>query len=251
MMTKRAVIVGVNKYRAGNNLRYCLNDVNMINDALCDCGYETALLTSPEIPWSSDDIATKDSILESLSVAVSKTKPGDSLLFYFSGHGSQVPDRSGDEPDGYDEVLCPSDMDFASGTYITDDDLGRIFNELPDGAALEVMLDCCHAGMGSGRSVTNKSMPPFPGHDAVVRRITDGIDVKNRVIWGACEENEISQEMFFPLLGGGHGVFTMAMLRAMAKGLGRSDTAQYVASVCEAVSPHQNPTLVVNGKKVI
>ena len=249
-MAKRAVIVGINSYSTGNNLQYCVNDALRVHDALRDRGYRAELLTSPEYKWT-DDVASKNSITKTLSDAVSKTKPGDSLLFYFSGHGSQVPDRSGDEPDGYDEILCPSDMDFASGTYITDDDLGRIFNELPDSAALEVMLDCCHAGMGSGRSVTNKSMPPFPGHDAVVRRITDGIDVKNRVIWGACEENEISQEMFFPLLGGGHGVFTMAMLRAMAKGLGRSDTAQYVASVCEAVSPHQNPTLVVNGKKVI
>lgn len=249
-MTKRAVIVGVNHCRSGNNLQYCANDAMRLYDALRDRGYRAELLTSPEYKWT-DDIASKDSIIKALTAAVLKTKPGDSLLFYFSGHGSQVPDRSGDEPDGYDEVLCPSDMDFASGTYITDDDLGRIFNQLTEDAALEVMLDCCHAGLGSGRSVTNRSMPPFPGHDAVIRHITDGIDVKNRAIWGACRENEISQEMFFPLLGGGHGVFTMAMLRAMAKGLSRLDTADYVASVCEAVSPHQNPTLVVNGKKIM
>lgn len=249
-MTKRAVIVGINSYRTGNNLQYCVNDAFKMHGAMLRAGYDAEILTSPYMAFGTD-AATKNSIIRSLTEAVSDTKPGDSLLFYFSGHGSQVADSSGDEIDGYDEILCPSDMDFGSGTYITDDDLGLIFNQLPEDAALEVMLDCCHAGLGSGRSVTNRSMPPFPGHDAVIRHITDGIDVKNRVIWGACRENEVSQEMFFPLLGGGHGVFTMAMLRAIAKGLGRSETAQYVAFVCEAVSPYQNPTLVINGKKVI
>ncbi|KAE9446983.1 hypothetical protein C3L33_21141, partial [Rhododendron williamsianum] len=34
---------------------------------------------------------------------------GDSLVFFYSGHGSQVPDFDGDEADGFDESLCPVD----------------------------------------------------------------------------------------------------------------------------------------------
>ena len=41
---------------------------------------------------------------------VQATQPGDSLLFQFSGHGSQVPDYSGDETDGLNETLCPCDF---------------------------------------------------------------------------------------------------------------------------------------------
>lgn len=35
--------------------------------------------------------------------------PGDSLFFMFSGHGGQKEDVSGDEEDGYDETILPSD----------------------------------------------------------------------------------------------------------------------------------------------
>lgn len=37
-------------------------------------------------------------------------QPGDSLFFHFSGHGSQQYDRNGDEEDGYDETICPTDF---------------------------------------------------------------------------------------------------------------------------------------------
>ena len=44
------------------------------------------------------------------------------ILFHFSGHGSQIRDRDGDElKDHLDEIICPHDMDW-DGTYIVDDD---------------------------------------------------------------------------------------------------------------------------------
>ncbi|PNX62738.1 metacaspase-1 [Trifolium pratense] len=37
---------------------------------------------------------------------VEGSKPGDSLVFYFYGHGSRVKDRNVDEVDGCDDILC-------------------------------------------------------------------------------------------------------------------------------------------------
>jgi hypothetical protein len=60
-------------------------------------------------------------------------KAGDKLLFHFSGHGSQIRDRDGDElKDQLDEIICPHDMDW-NGTYIVDDDLKAVFSKLPAG----------------------------------------------------------------------------------------------------------------------
>lgn len=39
--------------------------------------------------------------------------PGDSLVFHYSGHGSQKMDYSGEELDGKNETLCPSDFQTA------------------------------------------------------------------------------------------------------------------------------------------
>ena len=41
---------------------------------------------------------------------VQACQPGDSLVFQFSGHGSQVRDYSGDEVDGLNETLLPCDF---------------------------------------------------------------------------------------------------------------------------------------------
>jgi hypothetical protein len=51
------------------------------------------------------------------------------LFFNFSGHGTQVEDLDGDEEDGFDEALCPSDFDTA-GT-LTDDALCKWLESLP------------------------------------------------------------------------------------------------------------------------
>lgn len=39
-----------------------------------------------------------------------KTEQGDSAIIYYSGHGSQVVDFDGDEEDGFDEIIWPTDM---------------------------------------------------------------------------------------------------------------------------------------------
>ena len=68
-------------------------------------------------------------------------------MFHYSGHGSQVIDVSGDEPDGKDETICPHD--FATEGMILDDDLRKVFSSLPAGVHLDVILDSCHSGSGS------------------------------------------------------------------------------------------------------
>ena len=59
-------------------------------------------------------------------------QPGDVLVFHYSGHGSQVPDRHGDEvDDGLDEIICPYDLDWDDP--FTDDDLYDIVQGLAGG----------------------------------------------------------------------------------------------------------------------
>lgn len=63
------------------------------------------------------------------------------LTVFFAGHGAQVVDTSGDEADGYDEVMV-----FDSG-YIVDDDLAIYLQKYSAGTAHTILLsDCCHSG---------------------------------------------------------------------------------------------------------
>lgn len=70
---------------------------------------------------------------------------GDSLVFFYSGHGSQVPDFDGEEADGFDESLCP--VDYHTEGKILDDEINAtIVRPLPYGAKLHAIIDTCRSG---------------------------------------------------------------------------------------------------------
>lgn len=72
-------------------------------------------------------------------------QPGDSLVFYFSGHGSRQQDNDNDEIDGFDETLCP--LDYETAGKIVDDEINdTIVRPLPHAATLHAIIDACHSG---------------------------------------------------------------------------------------------------------
>jgi len=81
--------------------------------------------------------------------------PDDSLLFYFSGHGTQIVDKfgtfPGDEargryPDKNDEALLPVDANLASpDTYLLDDELNAMLQEFQT-KEITCIIDTCYSG---------------------------------------------------------------------------------------------------------
>jgi metacaspase-1 len=156
-MGQKGLLVGINKYKMANSdLSGCVNDVTNIRDSLIKFfGFKI-----DDIRVVTDERATKKAIMERLDWLVKGAKSGDRLLFHFSGHGSQVRDRNGDEfKDKLDEILCPHDMDW-DGVYIVDDELQKVFSGLPKGAVLDVLLDSCHSGTGTRAAWGLAQLPP-------------------------------------------------------------------------------------------
>ncbi|KAG6742649.1 hypothetical protein POTOM_053571 [Populus tomentosa] len=95
--------------------------------------------TEPEL------IPTKKNILKSLEWLVKGCQAGDSLVFYFSGHGISQPDFEGDERDGFAENICP--VDFMTEGMIVDNDINStIVWPLKKGVTLHAIVDACHSG---------------------------------------------------------------------------------------------------------
>jgi len=70
---------------------------------------------------------------------------GDSLVFYFSGHGVRQFDFDSDESDGFDETICP--VDFVEVGTIRDDEIkSAIVRPLKKGVTLNAIVDACHSG---------------------------------------------------------------------------------------------------------
>lgn len=142
-MAKRALIVGINYPGTTHELRGCVNDALEMEKML------RASFGFNDIRMLLDNAATTANILSELERLVTEPEPGDVLFFHYSGHGSQFPDNYDDdhEPDGLDEIICPIDLNWHD-KMIRDDDLKRIFDTVPAGVNLTVVLDCCNSGGG-------------------------------------------------------------------------------------------------------
>jgi hypothetical protein len=140
-MAKRALLVGINRYRIpGADLRGCVNDVKNLKSILTRY-YGFA---ANSIRTLTDLQATKKAMQSEITKLIGKARAGDVLLFHYSGHGSNVPDRNGDEADARDEILCPTDLDWRDP--LLDDWLRTSFDKLPAGVNFTVIMDCCHSG---------------------------------------------------------------------------------------------------------
>jgi hypothetical protein len=98
-----------------------------------------------------DEEATYQNIHNAFQELVSRSKPGDDILVFWSGHGMQAADdEDGDEADGLDEFLVPSDavygtIDEIRKTMISDDVMGHWIADF-DGRNVAVVVDACHCG---------------------------------------------------------------------------------------------------------
>jgi hypothetical protein len=200
-MARKALLVGINRYPdPANELRGCVNDVLLMRETLArHYGF-----TDPgNVRTLTDRHAATEAILEGLAWLVDGAASGDSLVFHYSGHGSQVPDRNGDERDGLDETLCPYDLDWAHP--LTDDDLAAAVAPIPKGALLTVILDCCHSGTGlrepsrNGSRLRRRFLPnlaessDFP---RPVRRFGASVVKTSAVLLAACRDDQTSADAF-------------------------------------------------------
>ena len=207
----RSVLVGVDVYERPDvpPLGGCVNDVALVRHVLKDY----LGVPNEDIRVVVNQRATKENILHRLRVACESSEEGDVIVFYFSGHGSQIRDRDGDELTDYlDEVICPYDMDWDRGTFITDDDLDALFAEIPEGVLLEAFVDCCF--WGTDRGDVRFLPPPFD----IAARSEGERDLEyhafvececfgdRNVLWAASEEGQPAGED--TLEGRTHGVFT-------------------------------------------
>ncbi|GAA0170867.1 hypothetical protein LIER_41037 [Lithospermum erythrorhizon] len=144
---KRAVICGISYKNSRNELKGCVNDAKCMRYLLVnrfkfpqDC---ILMLTEEEAdPYRKP---TKQNIRMAMYWLVQGCKAGDSLVFHFSGHGSQQINYTGDEVDGFDETLCP--LDFETEGMIVDDEINStLVRPLPRGAKLHAIIDSCHSG---------------------------------------------------------------------------------------------------------
>ena len=152
---QHVLLIGVGKYPVATGWPELSStqDIELIANTLTHFGIDES-----SIHRMSDQEVTRTTILKSIQKYLTDAcKPGDLAIFHFSGHGQQIPDDDGDEPDGLDEALVPYDSPkfykegINEGQYLLrDDDLATALNavrmKLGPKGQLFVSMDACHSG---------------------------------------------------------------------------------------------------------
>jgi hypothetical protein len=155
-------VIDVDVYGPGNELAGCVNDARDMQSLAVAQGFQTTLML--------DEGATSDAVIGAIAGAASTLKSGDILLLTYSGHGSQVPDRNGDEPDGKDETWCLYDR------MLLDDELYSLWAQFEEGVRIFMLSDSCHSGTVARMLQTQDLMgsPAFKGQFRNLYQRADG-----------------------------------------------------------------------------
>jgi hypothetical protein len=147
------------------------------------------------------------------------------VIFQYSGHGSQVQDRTGNKADGRSSTLVPVNSRDIKGSYfdVVDDEIRELFEELSQYTSnIAFIIDACHSGnptrgAGKTRGIPDDDRPqpsqpsrpgatrggsPLRGGDLIAMLPRD----QRYVAIAATLPGEVANEKDFPRLAGRTGL---------------------------------------------
>ncbi|MET8683786.1 caspase family protein [Streptomyces sp. NPDC004732] len=242
MGTIHAFLAGIDAYppQTAAPLTGCVNDVTQAAALLAartGGTAETRIVVNEAVTAA----AVEDGIAQFLGAA----GPGDTALFWFSGHGTQQAAYGTDlliESTGRNQALMCVDEP------LPDKRLGALLDGVAArGAHVAAVLDCCFSGGATrdGGDLTARFTPPPAGWSApTVRDMPVPAGQDRHVLLAASRLDQLSYEGYFD--GRRHGAFSYALLAA-AREPDPAATYRELLSAADALvqrtGGHQQPVL--------
>lgn len=160
---KLAILVGINNYKYPEVVSPLAGSINDVEDIM------QVLTTKFEFPRQNivvlkNEQATHAAIITALRNLIAKAKPGDIVVFHYSGHGSQMKDVTHKKISGLDETIVPYDSRDPKGTVfdISGAELHGLLLQLAKKTQnVTFILDSCHSGtLVRDIGATARSVPP-------------------------------------------------------------------------------------------
>lgn len=132
-----ALVNGINY--PGNDIK-CEVDITNIRKILDPASFQVKELRSSQV--------VKNNIFDQLDKMSKLLEPGDIFVFYYSGHGSKISEKTTstwglpiDEEDGVDETLYMYNRE-----HLIDDELDMYWKKFKAGVRIVTITDSCHSG---------------------------------------------------------------------------------------------------------
>lgn len=232
-----ALIVGIDRYRYSDahqqgavfsDLRGAVGDALRFKQALAElygvdvdtpargaCDSSSAATTT-----LTDGCATRARILQALGQRIATLRAGDTLLFYFAGHGSRYRDDTArDQDTGYNGTILPADARNPDGSPgdIFDVELKALKDRaIAKGLFFVSVFDSCNSATATrdGAAGQSRSAPALSGAAPPVPASTSA-QAGGDGYWvhlAAAQDGEEAQETGGGSVGTRAGVFTSALI---------------------------------------
>ncbi len=230
-------------------LNACENDAKDMELIASSKKFETTLLIRNE--------ATRTNVESAITQASQTLKKGDIFYISYSGHGGQLPDFNGDEPDGQDETWCLFDG------QLIDDELKALWSKFESEVRIFVTSDSCHSGTiiksVSNRSISYTELAPRymceqyalgvysnnkKYYDNLLSKVKDvkSTDIKASVLLiSGCQDNQYSYDGTF------NGTFTAALKRVWNGGKFNKNYRIFHKQISNLLPAYQSPNIISIG----
>jgi len=237
---KRALLIGIGKYEVLPRLPGSKNDIELVRQVL----FSRYGFSDDHVDVIQDEAATRAGVLAALNKIVKKAGPHDVVYIHYSGHGSQVQDMNGDEPeDQLDETIVPQDGRTEGVPDITDDELEAILAQLKTPQAV-VVLDSCHSGTATrGLEVRVRSVPAddrvaLYQKNSVTTRAIVPFNKHAYVLFSGAASHE--EALDGPVDGRYHGFFTHSLFKSLQAAPTGASTREIFAGAKSELKRIQN-----------
>lgn len=264
MPTGIAINIGLNyvnpaAYDGWNGeLTGCINDARDMYSIAKALGYTATMLTDAQ--------ASAAEVTRAIGEAARTLVAGDICLVTYAGHGGQINDATGDEPDGKDETWVLWDR------QLLDDELNGLWSNFVAGVRIFVLSDSCHSGTVTRMRSFERKFQSREFAAQYERTVSDPPRVRaadpqkilanyraNRtnyevsqwthraavqasvILISGCQDNQLSSD------GDANGLFTQRLKEVWNNGFFSGNYAQFHSAIVEKMPSDQTPNLFRTG----
>jgi hypothetical protein len=142
-----ALLVAIDKYPEGiRSLAGCVNDAGVMEDLLTT----RFGVKAEKLVRLNNEEAKRDRVIQTFREHLGQAGKEDIVLFFYAGHGSQVPTGGlfeEIEPDGMNESIVCYDSRLLGAYDLVDKDIATLIGELTaKGVHVTTIFDSCHSG---------------------------------------------------------------------------------------------------------